>query len=106
MSTMIPRGNLARLAIVSVALSPVAVGANTTAEQTFSVPGVRPLDVLSGISKPTAQAGLGVVNGRVSASDQVAITFSNHTGGAITPTAKETYQLLLARADSTVTSFI
>jgi hypothetical protein len=106
MSTMIPRGNLVRLAVVSVVLSPAQVAANTTAEQTFTVPGVRPNDFLMGVSKPTSQAGIGVVNARVSAASQVAITFSNNTAGAITPTASETYQLLMARSDSTVGAFV
>lgn len=106
MSTMVPRGNLVRLAIVSVTLSPAAVGANTTTEQTFTVPGVRSTDFLMAVSKPTSQAGLGIANERVSAANTVAITFSNNTAGAITPTASETYQLLMARADSTVTQFV
>ncbi len=40
MSSMIPRGNINKLQIVSVALTPSAVSANTTAQQTFTVTGV------------------------------------------------------------------
>lgn len=49
-------------------------------------------DVIS-ITKPSAQAGLGIVNARVSSAGNVAITFSNNTAGAITPTAAEVYQI-------------
>jgi hypothetical protein len=77
---------------VAVTLSPVAVAANTTAEQTFTVKGVRVGDVVY-VTKPTAQAGLGIVNVRASGTDQIGITFSNNTGASITPTASETYQV-------------
>jgi hypothetical protein len=77
---------------VSKALTPAAVAANTTAEQTFSgVTGLAVGDVVW-VTKPTAQAGLGIVNVRVSAANTLAITFSNNTAGSITPTA-ETYQI-------------
>jgi hypothetical protein len=78
-------------------LSPAAVGANTTAEQTFTVAGVAVGDVVISVVKPTAQAGLGIVGARISASDTLAITFSNNTGGSITPTASQVYQVLVWR---------
>jgi len=77
---------------LAVTLSPVAVAANTTAEQTFTVTGVAVGDVVY-VSKPTAQAGLGIVNVRASAANQIGITFSNNTAGSITPTASEVYQV-------------
>lgn len=77
---------------LTAALSPAAVGANTTAEQTFAVTGVAVGDVVF-VNKPTAQAGLGIVGARVSAANTLAITFSNNTGVSITPTAAETYQI-------------
>ena len=105
MSTMIPRGNLSRLSVITVVLSPASVAANTTAEQTFTVP-LRAGDMIFDITKPTNQPGLGVVNTRISAANTVAITFINATAGAIVPTAGETYLLLLGRADSTTGVFI
>lgn len=77
-------------------LSPAIVGANTTAEQIFSCPGARAGDIVT-ISKPTAQAGIGIVGARVSSADNVGITFGNWTGGGITPTAAETYLVRLGR---------
>jgi len=79
-----------------VVLSPALIVLNTTAEQLFTVPGARAGDIVT-VSKPSAQAGLGIVGARVSAPDQVGITFSNNTGGSITPTAGETYLIRLGR---------
>lgn len=71
-------------------LSPAIVAANTTAEQLFTVTGVKTSDMVV-VNKPTAQAGLGIVGIRVSAANQVGITFSNNTAAGITPTASEVY---------------
>ena len=98
-------GNVQSLSVVSVALSPALVAANTTAEQTFTVPGVNASDMLVEVNKPTAQAGLGLAGVRVSAANTVGITFSNNTAAGITPTAGETYKLMLARVDSTQAGF-
>lgn len=93
-------GNVQSISAVSVALSPALVAANTTAEQTFTVGGVRATDFVIDVTKPTAQAGLGIVGSRVSAANTVAITFSNNTASGITPTAAETYVFALIRPDS------
>lgn len=105
MSSMIPRGNINELQIVSVALTPSAVGANTTAQQTFTVAGVKVGDVVVAVENPSHQAGLGIVGARVTAADTVGITFSNNTGAGITPTAGETYDFVIARLDSTQAVF-
>lgn len=105
MSSMIPRGNINELQIVSVALTPSAVSANTTAQQTFTVTGVKTTDVVISVEKPSHQAGLGIVGARVTAADTVGITFSNNTGAGITPTAGETYDFVIARLDSTQAVF-
>ena len=98
-------GNVQSMSVITVTLSPAAVAANTTAEQTFTVPGVLASDVVLSVVKPTAQAGLGIVGWRVSALNTVGITFSNVTAASITPTASQSYQLLLARPDSTQAGF-
>lgn len=93
-------GNTQQLWAMKATLSPAQVAANTTAEQTFNVPGLRlSSDFISAVSKPTAQAGLGIVGWRVSANDTLAITFSNNTGAGITPTASEDYLIQVARID-------
>lgn len=100
MSLGIILGNTQALGVASVTLSPAAVGANTTAEQTFAVPGILATDMIVGISKPTAQAGIGIVGWRVSAAGTVGITFSNNTAGSLTPTASQVYLICYLRPES------
>lgn len=88
---------LADLLVIRAALTPVLVAANTTEEQAFVIPGIPAGNYVATVSKPIAQAGLGIVNVRVSAADTVAITFSNNTAAGITPTAAEVYTFLLVR---------
>lgn len=103
--TGIITGNVQSMSVISVALSPAQVAANTTAEQTFTIPGVRAADKVMGVSKPTAQAGLGIVGWRVSADNTVGITFSNNTAAGITPTAGQTYDFQLLRLESSQAGF-
>jgi len=95
-------GNLVTQSVISVTLSPALIVLNTTAEQTFTVNGLRVGDVVS-INKPTAQAGLGIVGSRVSAANTLGITFSNNTASSITPTAAQVYKVVVSRPDSTIT---
>lgn len=82
--------------ILSAVLSPAAVAANTTAEQLFTVNGAVVGNVAA-VNKAAAQAGLGIVGARVSAANQIGITFSNNTAAPITPTAAETYLFAVMR---------
>jgi hypothetical protein len=95
-------GNIPKQSVISVTLSPVAVAANTSAEQTFAVAGLEAGDHVA-VNKPSAQAGLGIVGARVSAANTLAITFGNFTAGSITPTASEVYTILLSRPDRLIT---
>lgn len=92
-------GNAQLTAMLSVTLSPAIVAANTTAEQTFTVTGLAVGDFVE-VNKPTTQAGLGIVNVRVSAANTLAIAFSNNTAAGITPTASEAYQIIVIRPTS------
>jgi hypothetical protein len=74
---------------LTATLSPAIVAANTTAEQCFTVTGVRSGDLLQ-VNKPTAQAGLDIVGVRAVATT-ACITFTNATAAPITPTAAESY---------------
>jgi hypothetical protein len=69
-------------------LTPAAVGANTTAKQTFAVPGLQVGDSID-INKASHQAGLSIGNVRVSAANTLAIQFVNTTAGSITPTSEQ-----------------
>ena len=74
-------------------LSPVAVAANTTAEQTLTVTGVTTAMVVQSVIKPSVQSGLKIVGWRVTAADTMRFTYQNTTGGSITPTAAETHTI-------------
>ncbi len=93
-------GNIQKVGLFTVALAPTSVAANTTAEQTFTSTGVG-LQVgdLVVVNKPTAQAGLGIVNVRVSDTDTLAVTYVNVSTAAITPTT-ESYLLDVNRIQS------
>jgi len=95
-------GNIVKASVISITLSPAAVAANTTAEQTFTVNGLAVGDWV-GVIKPTNQAGLAVVNSRVSAVNTLAISFGNFTAASITPTAAQVYSVMVARPDAPIT---
>lgn len=90
--------------VLTAALTPAQVAINTTAEQSFTGFSNQATDVALGVSKPTAQAGLGICGVRIIDATHVGITFLNDTGGAITPTAGETYSVLVMRPGGQLTS--
>lgn len=96
------RGNVQLNMLLSVTLSPASVANATSAEQTFTVPGLLANDLVS-VNKPTAQAGLGIVGSRVSAANTLAITFMNSTSATITPTASQAYLVHVTRANTPAT---
>lgn len=79
-------------------MNPASVGANTAAEQTFTLNGLRTTDIILCVVKPTLTAGLDVGNTRVSAANTVAITFQNSTSSPIDPPA-ENYQFVIFRPE-------
>lgn len=85
-----------QIRVYSQSLDVASVAANTTVEQTFTVTGLATTDTVF-VNKPTATAGLGIVNARVSAANTLAITFVNATAGAIDPAA-ETYAIVAIRS--------
>lgn len=90
-------GGIAANLQLTQALTPVSVAANTTVEQLFTVTGLD-TGMMVEVNKPTTQAGLAVLSARVSAKNQLAITFLNNTGSALTPTAGETYDIVAINA--------
>lgn len=90
-----PTGNVQAIYLLGVTLSPAAVAANTTVEQSFTVAGLQAGDVIN-VDKPTLQAGLGIVNNRAAA-NTLYIGFSNNTASSITPTAGEVYAVSVLR---------
>lgn len=94
-----PHGNVTGGWVIALTLSPASVANATSAEQTFTFTGARLGDYIA-VSKPTTQAGLGIVNARVSAKDVLAIAFINSTAATITPTASEVYTVQVNRPEN------
>lgn len=90
-----------RFGVVTSSINVASVAANTTAEQTFTITGLKTTDMVF-VNKPSASAGLGIVNARVSAADTLAITFVNATAAPIDPAA-ETYNIFWFRAEKVPT---
>lgn len=88
-----------RFGVVSASLDVASVAINTTAEQDFTIAGLRVGDFVA-VCKPSLSAGLGVVNARVKAANTLSIQFVNATGGAINPSA-ETYLIFWFRPETT-----
>lgn len=87
-STSINRGNVATTILISASLTPTAVSATTSVEQSFAVPGLLSTDQISAIQLQAAWTVLvDVVNCRVSAANTLGISFQNSTGGSVTPPA-------------------
>ena len=81
--------------VYEATIAAAEVSANTTEEQTFTVSGLT-TDMVVFVTKPTHQAGLGVVNARCSAANTLAVTYMNATGSGITPTS-EAYKIGVIR---------
>lgn len=91
-------GNVQAMGVVTVTIDPAAVATITTAEQTFTVPGLKTGDVVF-VNKPSTTTGLGIAGCRVSAADTLALTFVNPTAGSVNA-ASESYLVLWVRPDS------
>ncbi|NBV79044.1 MAG: hypothetical protein EBR62_04180 [Verrucomicrobia bacterium] len=89
-----------RFGVVTFTFDPASVAAATSAEQTVTVNGLKVGDVVV-LSKPTATAGVGIVNCRVSAANTLAVTFVNATASPVDP-ASETYTAFWFRPEKTV----
>lgn len=100
MSEGILGGNIRAMGLVQVTFDPASIATVTTAEQNMTVPGVKLGDFVF-VSKPTATAGFGVVNARVSAADTISITAVNPTAGSVNP-GSETWTVLWVRASGSI----
>ena len=87
--TTIPRGNVLNTLIMQVTLTPVAVGATTCAEQSFTIPGLIAGDQVSGLQLTTAFPNnlVQIENMRVPANNTLTVAYNNGTAGALTPPA-------------------
>lgn len=102
MTIGITNGNTFGSYIVSLTINPASVAAATSAEQTFTLPGLKLGDTVF-VNKPTATAGVGIVGARVSAADTLALTFMNATAAPVDPVS-EVYSVIILRPEAGVAS--
>lgn len=91
-------GNLAYHFMLSVTIPQgAALTASTTTTRTYTVPGLLVGFDHVTVNKPTATAGVGIANARVSANDTLEISFGNYTAGTPSLPASENYLISVAR---------
>ena len=101
-------GNVLYSWMIALLITPTSVGANTTLEEAFTVPGLQLSDFVdvyyfgTNVNTPAAQTtGIGIVNNRCSAANTLQIGFMNNTGGALTPAAG-IYYLVVSRPENPI----
>lgn len=94
----VPLGSLANNFMVAVTVvAGAALTASTTTTRTYTVPGLLVGYDHVVVNKPTATAGVGIANARVSANDTLEISFGNYTAGTPSLPASESYLVLVSR---------
>ena len=83
-STTICRGNILSYTVIQVSITPAATAANTSAAQTFTVPGLVTTDIVNVQCGGAQTAGIFVADARVSADNTLSIQFANCTGTSAT----------------------
>ena len=100
-STTILRGKMLNYFLIQPTLTPVAVAANTTAAQSFTVPGLLATDVLTVSPIGSQTTGIIIANDYVSAANTLTIQFGNLTASSATPAAGS-YLIEVIRADGPI----
>lgn len=109
-NTQAPISFSQKIMTIAVAITPVAVAADTSAEQSFgqngasfatAYTGILPGDAILAVSPPSLTAGTGIVGARVdtATADKFYIEFSNSTAGSLTP-ASGTWLITVARSNN------
>jgi hypothetical protein len=81
-------GNVQSTWVLTVTLTPVLITTITSAEQTFTVPGLLTGDQVSNITFQGAWTVLvDIVNTRVVSANTLGVSFQNNTAGSLTPPA-------------------
>src|SRR6266568_6086113 len=85
--------------VVGVAVncaSPAVSVVSTTSERAFTMTGLALTDIVMGVSKTTSQVGVGVVGGRTSAANILAVNYITPLA-AVSPTTYEVYGVTIYR---------
>lgn len=87
-STTITRGNSHETFYIQPTLTPVSVAANTTAAQTFALPGLQTTDIVVVLGLNGSQiAGIVICEADCLTAGVLTIQFGNLTGSGVVPTA-------------------
>lgn len=97
--TLSSGGNIVYAWLIMPVLTPISVAANTTAEQSFTVPGLLLNDNVNAYFYGVQTAGVGVSNVRVSSANTLQIGFSNSTAGPLIPSAGQYYMCICRPLD-------
>lgn len=95
-NTSLPRSFFQFIQTIAVSITPVAVTANTSAEQSYgasgasfatAATGILPGDIITAVSPPSLTAGLGLGYSRVdtATADKFYMQWQNSTAGSLTP---------------------
>lgn len=87
---------MAQINIVSTLAAGVAT-VTTSEIAGLTITGLAATDSITGVSKDTQQAGLGIAGYRVSTANTLAIAWVNPTAATLTPTASHVYQVGILR---------
>lgn len=99
MSTGITTGNVLAMGVFQATIDLASVSAATSAEQTFTVPGLRVGDFVFVNIPSTLNNGLGIAGARVSAADTLALRIMNATAGAL-DAASAAFTVLVVRPET------
>lgn len=80
-------GNGSQSSQVSLTLTPASVAANTTANQSFTIPGLATTDIVLISNVPFGPAGVAPLLATVLAANTLTVTYGNFTSTALTPLA-------------------
>jgi hypothetical protein len=97
-TVQMPTGNIWKIGVFNLTLTPVAVASVTAPEQSFAATGIGLLttDQVQ-VQCMAPLAGVGIANARVSAADTLTIQYVNPTAGSLTPTASTVYRVTVFR---------
>lgn len=99
-SNTLSRGNILNEVLLSVSLTPAQVAANSTATQTFAIPGALMTDYIDVFAQAAQVQNVIVAGCWISSAGIAAIQFLNTSAAAITP-AQGTYTVNLVRPENT-----
>lgn len=83
--------------VQSITISPGTIAASTTAEQSFAVASLGTIDTILSVTKPTAQAGIGIVGARVASAGTIGINFVNASTAAVVATPAQVYKIAILK---------